>query len=671
MGTDEGSFVPSATYHLTGDGDDLDRFDPDTAARQLPQPERRVTRVLNGVIGDAWAKIEERHPDVVVSLSGAQQKGRELETAAVATAVARPASNVTAARWGGDGPAPVLVVGTAAGQVLLYEPVATTGYVQDAESRATLVPFEALDAEDAENEKEEEDEEAEPAGPAAIGAVSAVSQREPNASCRVVVAAADDARVAVVEVYPSDCEEGPRLQLLTTIEAQSTASAVVLSRDGRWLAVASAENITLHRLPESMQQEEPAALGQISEEAAQEEFDASVAEIAKVAFVLPASGAVPTLHWVFATPMEATSLLVVKPDSHVVSKYGLRADAEDGGAPPLYAAWQMAANVSASCLLQDSDGTTSILALGLASGTVLLWDLQIDMCREVLKRHEKAVSALAVHRHKYLIAGAADGRVHIYDLAAGPSLSPQLIAVRSDLTAPVQDLACLRDAALAVARDGKGILALYDLARSALLGRLALGSGDRDDRAPAAAASTGADAVVASSETNDAVHVWAAHGIVLQLCPGVNAAAGPESDPLTILRLFARPDEPLPPPLTQNTVATRTSLPSRPGTGSRLGTASTKRSVTASTRKGSPTASRRASRSSRRPSREGDLFGELTQQNVEIAEREEPGLRGSAFVDPLDLAADAIADAAEGRVRREAALMHSLAAMAKAHAAAE
>ena len=78
MGTDEGSFVPSATYHLTGDGDDLDRFDPDTVAGKLPQPERRVTRVLNGVIGDAWAKIEERHPDVVVSLSGAQQKGREL-----------------------------------------------------------------------------------------------------------------------------------------------------------------------------------------------------------------------------------------------------------------------------------------------------------------------------------------------------------------------------------------------------------------------------------------------------------------------------------------------------------------------------------------------------------------------------------------------------------------
>ena len=39
--------------------------------------------------------------------------------------------------------------------------------------------------------------------------------------------------------------------------------------------------------------------------------------------------------------------------------------------------------------------------------------------------------------------------------------------------------------------------------------------------------------------------------------------------------------------------------------------------------------------------------------------------------DEADAEVQAIAEAAEGRVRREAALMHSLAAMAKAHAAAE
>ena len=143
--------------------------------------------------------------------------------------------------------------------------------------------------------------------------------------------------------------------------------------------------------------------------------------------------------------------------------------------------------------------------------------------------------------------------------------------------------------------------------------------------------------------------------MVLQLCPGVNAAAGTESDPLTILRLFARPDEPIPPPLTQETVATHPSVASRQS--SRAGTASThKRPGTGSTRR------------ARSKSRD-DLFGELTLQNVEIAEREEPGLRGSAFIDPIDLAADAVADAAEGRVHREASLMKTLAAMARAHGA--
>lgn len=153
--------------------------------------------------------------------------------------------------------------------------------------------------------------------------------------------------------------------------------------------------------------------------------------------------------------------------------------------------------------------------------------------------------------------------------------------------------------------------------------------------------------------------------MVLQLCPGVNAAAGTESDPLTILRLFARPDEPIPPPLTQETVATHPSVASRQS--SRAGTASThKRPGTGSTRRAStPAESTRRARSKSRD----DLFGELTLQNVEIAEREEPGLRGSAFIDPIDLAADAVADAAEGRVHREASLMKTLAAMARAHGA--
>ena len=67
--------------------------------------------------------------------------------------------------------------------------------------------------------------------------------------------------------------------------------------------------------------------------------------------------------------------------------------------------------------------------------------------------------------------------------------------------------------------------------------------------------------------------------------------------------LFARPDEPL---AAAHAGHRRDAdvLPSRPGTGSRLGTASTKRSVTASTRKGRRT-SRRCVAVLGRPSREG------------------------------------------------------------------
>ena len=360
-----------------------------------------------------------------MSLSGAQQKGRELETAAVATAVARPSSNVTAARWGGGAEgAPVLVAGTAAGQVCCTSPWPRRATSRTPSRRPRSCPSRPSTPKTPKTPKAMRKRKPSSAGSRAD---RRGQRRQPARAERAVSGGRGRRRRRARgrrRSLPAGLRGGPAAAPLTTIEAQSTASAVVLSRDGRWLAVASAETITLHRLPESMQQEEPAALGRISEEAAQEEFDASVAEIAKVAFVLPASGAVPTLHWVFATPMEATSLLVVKPDSHVVAKYGLRADAEDGGAPPLYAAWQMAANVSASCLLQDSDGTTRSSRSARERHRAPLGFADRHVPRGAQAPREGGVR-VTVHRHKYLIAGAADGRVPHLRPGRGPSLSPQ------------------------------------------------------------------------------------------------------------------------------------------------------------------------------------------------------------------------------------------------------
>ena len=188
-----------------------------------------------------------------------------------------------------------MLVGGRRGPGLLYELVATTGYVQDAESQATLVPFEALDAATPKTRRDEE-EEAEPPAPRR----SARQRRQPARAERAVSGnAAADARRGRRRGLPVGLRGGPRLQLLTTIEAQSTrARSFYLRRPPARRA--SAE--TIRTPPPLCPGGKPAAPG-ASRKSRAGEFDASVAQIAKVAFVPPASGAVPTPHWALA-PME-------------------------------------------------------------------------------------------------------------------------------------------------------------------------------------------------------------------------------------------------------------------------------------------------------------------------------------------------------------------------------
>jgi hypothetical protein len=298
---------------------------------------------------------------------------------------------------------------------------------------------------------------------------------------------------------------------------------------------------------------------------------------------------------------------------------------------------------------------------GLATGAVLLWDLHLDLCRRVLKRHQAPVTSIAVHRHKYLVAGAGDGRLHVYDLAvpgearaasgAFVATEPALVACRADLAAPVTKVLCLDVAALAVAADGKGSLALYDLANDGVLGCLSLGDGQapRSDGDHAVAA--GDDCVVATSAADGRVHVFAAHHLILQLCPGVNAAAGGESDPLTILRLFSNPDggpgdfaaepPPSPPPGTAKSTAKPHGAESR--------------------------TSLQSADTHKRSHRGGNVFAELTATNVTALDGDfAPQLPGGAFIDTYDLLQDAVADSLNGRAARESTLASILKSMQKA-----
>lgn len=55
------------------------------------------------------------------------------------------------------------------------------------------------------------------------------------------------------------------------------------------------------------------------------------------------------------------------------------------------------------------------LALGLDTGTVLLWDLRLDICSHILKRHSAPTTRLAFAQN-HLVTSASNGFVHVYDL---------------------------------------------------------------------------------------------------------------------------------------------------------------------------------------------------------------------------------------------------------------
>ncbi|KAH8064330.1 hypothetical protein JL722_1193 [Aureococcus anophagefferens] len=592
--------VLDATHYKTTTLADLDDFDPALLFASLPQPYRTISKVLEGIWEESWAKIEERHPEVVVSLGGqARAPPRDLENLAVARrrAPGRSGARALARRRRRRGGARR---GHGDGSLLLYEPTAPREAEDDGGAGATLGVFDS-----------------EEGLALSVATMSAISDREPERPFRVVVSAGDPVprpaegddgaaappepepqgggKVAIVEVWPSDAPPGPRLSLLTTFETPSRPLALTLARDGRWLALTLSDGSTaLHRLPSMAAMPDgdvDRKMERISEEQAVEwraEYDKDLADVGRPTFALPAperptrallsgSGAkapsrpatpapaegdeldeeppveVPTFHFVgcySAAEGCATdaSVVEVRASSNVVRKHGLGAlpppPAEGEGAPrpPQLASWALPAAATASAVAVDAARADehAVLALGLATGAVLLWDLHLDLCRRVLKRHQAPVTSIAVHRHKYLVAGAGDGRLHVYDLAvpgearaasgAFVATEPALVACRADLAAPVTKVLCLDVAALAVAADGKGSLALYDLANDGVLGCLSLGDGQ-------APRSDGDHAVAAGDDASSRRRPPTA-GARLRGAPphpparpGVNAAAGGESDP--------------------------------------------------------------------------------------------------------------------------------------------
>ncbi|CAM9221308.1 unnamed protein product, partial [Chrysoparadoxa australica] len=140
--------------------------------------------------------------------------------------------------------------------------------------------------------------------------------------------------------------------------------------------------------------------------------------------------------------------------------------------------WVMPAAVTA--MVGAASGRESYQAVGLADGTVLLWDVRLGQCRTVLPPHLQQVNTLALHGTRYLVSGGAEGTLHMVDLQppqdAGELFS--LIASRHDAEGlSIDQVLTLADPPLVVALDSSRRLAVMDLARGDLLGVIGSGEG--------------------------------------------------------------------------------------------------------------------------------------------------------------------------------------------------
>ena len=168
----------------------------------------------------------------------------------------------------------------------------------------------------------------------------------------------------------------------------------------------------------------------------------------------------------------------------------------------LHSEWLFASAITATCI----DVSCSIMVVGLADGSVIVWDVHTGRRRTQFRRHtglvgnRAAVSALAVWGQRYVVSGAMDGSVQVNDMLNGDveticrkimsgvgkssvarlnNLDPefQLVSMREkDGSSTVLNLSCLSDIPIAVAvcedKDGIVTLRLYDLPSGTFMGVL-------------------------------------------------------------------------------------------------------------------------------------------------------------------------------------------------------
>ena len=349
--------------------------DPERRTIRLPQPYRRVGKVVEEIWELTWSAVEKKHPTKAV-----------VAEALIDASIVRV--NATMVRGG--------LVGVEGRTMSLIEHGRVTALL-------------TLDDE--------------------ITAVSATSASLPF---RVAVVAGN---VVIVEIWPSN----PRLSVLTTFEAKGdvvmapcgrwcsvSAFETTIYRLPSSEAPRNENHVAFAEPAPTMDPSpvlvipNPAAPVKEEEPPEPTTMRASRDRISNDDAPSLEPPPPPEVHFVAVgkktlTPQDedeskrlSTAVVCRWPTSRILKKYSL----DDSHV----AEWAMPSVATASAMAEGP--TVALGAVGTTTGAVFLWDLGLDICHKVLQHHNAAVTALAFQKHYRLVAAAKDGAIHVYDTNA-------------------------------------------------------------------------------------------------------------------------------------------------------------------------------------------------------------------------------------------------------------
>uniref|UniRef100_A0A7S3JZU1 Uncharacterized protein n=1 Tax=Aureoumbra lagunensis TaxID=44058 RepID=A0A7S3JZU1_9STRA len=552
---------------------ELNRQDPENIVGiRLPQPYRRVAKIVDGIWEEAWAELERRHPEELLSRNQAEAAKRREAAARIAEPDAHMFEDETI-------------------QVMTCFTSDENGTIIVAVTKNCVMSCEL----DGKNMVKTVLEIPSEWICIAIASNNGVPRR---------VAIGGEAIVTIIEVWDASNTGGARTAVLGTFSACATALAI----SDRWCAVSDEYgNTRFHPLPWTNQS--TSTMEAIAEEDAiewQQEYKMQLANISKPAYMLPCASS--TEAHKPASEENETFLLKSQEQSHAPSKSNSKKikafasasaqkkddenETKEKRPPPcihfficdadrthFYCSWsfcflgftyvlpdiikadhqedvpkELARNtmpflITATTLVKrprseiyniqvDEDLVVTLepphpmIALAGSTGLCCIWDLDNQFCMHLLRKHDSPATAIECSSDgRRLISGDAQGIIHLYALGEHRQVAPKIISCLRLGTHTISQLHILGVVNIAFANTTGPVIVL-DLERGNIIGRLALNHQTN--------IVCGHDVIIVMND-EEHVSVYHGHEIIRQLCLDLGLQFPPTALPELIYQLFRYP----------------------------------------------------------------------------------------------------------------------------------